>query len=605
MVYAYDQWAQLPVRDLYNTQVMAMAIQSAKDMYEKAENELKDFRKEYNDFLSPIQADMDWYDQNVTGKLRDTINQLYANGQDPLRSSEGRAKIRQVINNIDTGGITQRRQAAQNANEYIKNRDALIKAGMWNPDYERQQLGGQLLEEWDGSLGPWTATSASPYQDYERKYGHLFDKMGYEYDEEESKKHPGMNVMTKNKNRMRDILSASRPDLVNDPQYRYDLQRIQSQILRDNPDMSVQNARDLASRRLEDEIIERNYKGGMQMTEDPIARENRQFANQVKLANLNHAYRMAEIGARQSGNNGRGSRTRNGSTKDELGMKSGILNTGIAMVSGTSNPNLQGRRIKPNMRNIFNSGFQEAGLDIKGANGSFGLPIYNTTTREGGKVKATFSPKDSRWSVFRNYVTSKLTHYIEPKDFPEYIGHSAIKDEEQFGITQLSQNDIKNLSHIDDIITHSYGYSGGVVGSQNVRKYISDNMNNGVKYDIIPSDEALTTLNRSNGSLETYYKVRLRPDDEKYQSFNIYIKDDALTTSKNDISGTKPITNMDIDERNMDIARSRSITLDQKYKASINNNVDVPISGTWSGQYGDVNYPSEINDSWFYRNLNE
>jgi hypothetical protein len=36
---------------------------------------------------------MDWYNENVTGKVRDTINNLYANGIDPLRSAEGRAAI--------------------------------------------------------------------------------------------------------------------------------------------------------------------------------------------------------------------------------------------------------------------------------------------------------------------------------------------------------------------------------------------------------------------------------------------------------------------------------------------------------------------------------
>jgi hypothetical protein len=37
MVYANDQWIQLPTRDLYDTQVMAMAINAARDMYEKGQ----------------------------------------------------------------------------------------------------------------------------------------------------------------------------------------------------------------------------------------------------------------------------------------------------------------------------------------------------------------------------------------------------------------------------------------------------------------------------------------------------------------------------------------------------------------------------------------
>jgi len=36
---------------------MAMAINAAKDMYEKGLQEMKDFNKEYGDFMTPIAAD--------------------------------------------------------------------------------------------------------------------------------------------------------------------------------------------------------------------------------------------------------------------------------------------------------------------------------------------------------------------------------------------------------------------------------------------------------------------------------------------------------------------------------------------------------------------
>lgn len=230
--------------------------------YQQAMADMKEFNKEYGDFLSPIQADMDLYEKEVSGNIRNFINNLYDQGIDPLRSQEGRAAVQRKLASINDELVRDLRQRALNANKYIASRDALKAAGQYDPDYERAMLGGQLLEEWDNSLGGWKATSASPYLDYEKKYGHLFDKMGYEYDPEESKKFPGMRAFTKSKSRMRDILSASRPDLINDPQYRYDLQRIKN----DNPDISDNEA----SRLLENEIIERNYKGGMELKEDPI-----------------------------------------------------------------------------------------------------------------------------------------------------------------------------------------------------------------------------------------------------------------------------------------------------------------------------------------------
>ena len=35
MIYANDQWIQLPVKDLYDTQMMLTSINVAKDLYEK------------------------------------------------------------------------------------------------------------------------------------------------------------------------------------------------------------------------------------------------------------------------------------------------------------------------------------------------------------------------------------------------------------------------------------------------------------------------------------------------------------------------------------------------------------------------------------------
>ena len=146
--YAYDNWIQLPTRDLYDTQIMAMAINAAKDMYEKGEQRIKDFNTAYGDFVTPIQADQDWYNQNVTGKVRDTINNLYAKGIDPLRSAEGRAIVAQLVNNIPVGQVAKLRSSAKNAEEYLKNRGKLEAAGLYNPDLEERYL-GYNLDNWD------------------------------------------------------------------------------------------------------------------------------------------------------------------------------------------------------------------------------------------------------------------------------------------------------------------------------------------------------------------------------------------------------------------------------------------------------------------------
>ena len=148
MVYAYDKWGVLPTMDIYDTGMMRAAVAVAKDMYDKGEQRIKDFNTAYGDFVTPIQADQDWYNQNVTGKVRDTINNLYARGIDPLRSAEGRAIVAQLVNNIPVGQVAKLRSSAKNAEEYLKNRGKLEAAGLYNPDLEERYLGYNLAN-WD------------------------------------------------------------------------------------------------------------------------------------------------------------------------------------------------------------------------------------------------------------------------------------------------------------------------------------------------------------------------------------------------------------------------------------------------------------------------
>lgn len=159
MIYGGDLAMQMPIMDLYDKQIMAMSINAARDMYEKGQKQIDDFYSKYGDFMSPIQKDMDWYNQNVTGRARDIINSLYAHGIDPLRSAEGRAAVAQLIYNMPTGDIAKVRQSAEAAKEYIKNRGKLQAAGLYNPDLEERFLGFDLNNWGTMDNGVWNRTS--------------------------------------------------------------------------------------------------------------------------------------------------------------------------------------------------------------------------------------------------------------------------------------------------------------------------------------------------------------------------------------------------------------------------------------------------------------
>ena len=164
MVYSRDQWIQLPVRDLYDSQIMLASINAARDMYEKGQQQVKDFQKDYVDFYSPIQKDMDWYNKNVINGSKDVINSLYDKGIDPLRSAEGRAAISRFVNNIPTGDINKLKMGSKIAQEYLRNRAMLEAQNKYNDDFEKYVNGGKSIEDWDTLKdGVWTRQSPSEF----------------------------------------------------------------------------------------------------------------------------------------------------------------------------------------------------------------------------------------------------------------------------------------------------------------------------------------------------------------------------------------------------------------------------------------------------------
>lgn len=135
-------------------------INAVKDDYLRGREDIKEFNKNFGDFFSPIQKDMEWYDQNVTGATRDLINNLYAQGIDPLRSVEGRSLISRWVNNMPVGKINQLKQSAAAANEYLDNLGKLEAAGKYSKDFEDFVTGGMSLDNWDtANNGMWTRRS--------------------------------------------------------------------------------------------------------------------------------------------------------------------------------------------------------------------------------------------------------------------------------------------------------------------------------------------------------------------------------------------------------------------------------------------------------------
>lgn len=194
MIYGQDEPMLFPVADLYDSGMMQMYINAAREQYNQARDDMKEFSKLYGDFFSPFSKDMEWVDAQTRGRVNDALTYMQANGIDPLRSAEGRALVAKIIRDTNVAGINQRKANAKMAEEYIKNRGTMIANGTYNPDYENYllaQMGLGKFEDFDSSMGAWTRTSPSKYQDLYsstnpwfkdiNKNGYLYTKDGYDY----------------------------------------------------------------------------------------------------------------------------------------------------------------------------------------------------------------------------------------------------------------------------------------------------------------------------------------------------------------------------------------------------------------------------------------
>lgn len=216
MIYQYDQALQLPTVDLYDTQMMAMALNAAKDMYEKNYQEMKDFKNEFGDFYSPISSDVDWVYNNTTKKVRDAVNDMYARGIDPLRSPQGRAMISQIINNVPVAEVNKRKQAAEAAKLYLKNMADLQSKGLWNPEMEKYAMGGKSLETWDTERdGMWTRTSPIQAKTMDDIIEPIVSKIDPSFDAAlTAAKNDGYNYSTVSEDRIRQTIDDNMVDLI-------------------------------------------------------------------------------------------------------------------------------------------------------------------------------------------------------------------------------------------------------------------------------------------------------------------------------------------------------------------------------------------------------
>ena len=223
MIGMYDEPVAVPIIDLLDSSMMSQYISAAREQYNQAVQEQKEFAKEFGELYGPnANVNKEFYDI-TRGAVNKGLDYLYQNGIDPIRSAEGRAYIAKIIRERPYAEIANLKAQNESMKTYQRYRAEAMRNGTYDPEFEKFVLGGKTLESWDPSTdGMWTREAPSKYQDIQSWTDHLFNGMQLSYDEEASKKAGGLyQVYSKSPEKMKQILDANMKDLLKSDLGRY------------------------------------------------------------------------------------------------------------------------------------------------------------------------------------------------------------------------------------------------------------------------------------------------------------------------------------------------------------------------------------------------
>lgn len=182
MIYAYDQYAQMPVRDLYDSAIMQMAIGVAKDMYDTRRKDFKEFKEKYADFYSPFKKDMQRYGE-MMDYVKSEVDNAYAKGIDILRSPEGRVILDRITNSINPAEYNMMRHNAKVGEAYQMALAKLRSEGKFSQDmedYRLRSLGIPSFDEFStygkNGLSTWGEYSPVQYKGLQELTEDWYDK---------------------------------------------------------------------------------------------------------------------------------------------------------------------------------------------------------------------------------------------------------------------------------------------------------------------------------------------------------------------------------------------------------------------------------------------
>ena len=493
-------------------------IQAMKEDYLRGREDLKEFNKNFGDFFSPIQKDMEWYDQNVTGATRDFINGLYERGIDPLRSPEARAMVSRWVNSMPTGKINQLKQSAADANEYLKNMAALQAAGNYDPDLEKFATNGNMLDNWDTiKNGIWTRRSPLEAKSLKALTEASFNNRspleltkedvesftGVKYD-------PNAQYTGFAKRHLKDIADKIAPGLYGTPYFDY--------------------YRDLARRKLISSGIDPTEKNINEQLAQDIADSQEEYLMGPK-ADYTNYYKRQEIGLRAAANQlardkFNWDKEKWAAEHPELANAASAAGVGSGVNTNSQSFSWAQRTYDKALANIISDGTTNTSWTEMSRN-------YGTANANARNVQAQFGRQFrgiQDYNAIKNAYINRYKVDIDIPSFMKWLSRGNVDGNQ--GVSKITDADISKLKTIDEVVTGTAGYTKKYrTGADQNLKLNGESAADGLaalgiktiqdaidKYGaanttLTPMNDGYGSIRKDTGAMEVYPRVKITVSD--------------------------------------------------------------------------------------------
>ncbi len=533
MIGMYDEPVAVPIIDLLDSSMMSQYISAAREQYNQALQEQKEFAKEFGELYGPnANVNKEFYDI-TRGAVNKGLDYLYQNGIDPLRSAEGRAYIQKIIRERPYAEIANLKAQNEAMKTYQRYRAEAMRNGTYDPDFEKFSLGGKTLESWDPSTdGMWTREAPSKYSSLKDWTSNLFDNMQLEYDPELTKQAGGLyQVYSKSPKKMQQILDANIKDMTKSDLGRYyldmyggDIDALKADIINRNREYTqVDRRADQVKVHLNDQQFQANEAA-------------KQRAFQREMAKQQHEWDMEEL--EQKNKNEIAKQAAKGNGKQDYNLVADVISQASSTLQNYFATNTFGEKNYGNnlgyLSRAQGRAFSNKNFNIN--NVSFDLPRGGYSAWTGvnkNKLSANYgyrySPNEVKGKILtENELRTKASSITTGKTVYKTYTDKLYKNSRILGVTpdETSRNGIAIV-----------GRDGRMHVYQKVTVYTTDGTsmdNSGNKYKFIDGKWKNITTNRelSNNDEDKALIKSLKKQQGHYSAYQELPAGDVSFTKK-------------------------------------------------------------------------